>query len=99
VGQALDQTNVYRGTAALEQQLGNLGYVQGRNITLLNRFTIPTPKAMEEAVLALIPSIDLLAIWGTVGGMAAKKFASTSKVTQMYCSPWRRWKNQRQRSG
>jgi putative ABC transport system substrate-binding protein len=82
VGQVIVGTPTTGGhlAAALEQQLGNLGYVQGRNITLLNRFTIPTPKAMEEAVLALIPSIDLLAIWGTVGGMAAKKFASTIPV-------------------
>ena len=74
-------TTVGHLAAALEKQLGNLGYVQGRNFTLLNRFiAIPTPKAMEEAVLALIPSVDLLAVWSTVGGVAAKKFASTIPV-------------------
>jgi putative ABC transport system substrate-binding protein len=65
---------------ALEQQLSNLGYLREGKITLINRVAIPTPKVMEEVILTLVPDIDLLVVWGTIGGMAAKKFASAIPV-------------------
>ena len=60
---------------ALEQRLADLGYVQGRNIVLLNRFADPQPDKVQEAIGSLLPQIDLLAAWGTIGGVAAKKLA------------------------
>jgi putative tryptophan/tyrosine transport system substrate-binding protein len=54
--------------------------VHGKNIALLNRLVIPRPNAVEEEVVALLPNIDLLVVWGTIGGMAAKKFASSIPV-------------------
>jgi putative ABC transport system substrate-binding protein len=59
----------------LEQRLADLGYVQGRNIVLLHRFSDPQPDQIEEAIISLVPQIDLLVAWGTIGGAAAKKVA------------------------
>ena len=60
---------------ALEQRLADLGYVQGRNIVLLHRNSAPQPAKIEEAIITLLPQIDLLVAWGTIGGAAAKKVA------------------------
>jgi putative tryptophan/tyrosine transport system substrate-binding protein len=60
---------------AVEQGLADLGYVQGRNIVVSNRFAGPQPDKLQEIILSLLPRIDLLAAWGTVGGVAAKKVA------------------------
>lgn len=67
-------------TAEFERKLGSLGYVQGRNLNLLTRIASPSLNVMEEAVQALVPSVDVLAVWGTIGGMAAKKFAASVPV-------------------
>jgi putative tryptophan/tyrosine transport system substrate-binding protein len=65
---------------ALERQLAQLGYEQGKNITLTNRLLTPTPRAMEDAIQSLVPNVDLLVVWGTIGAVAAKKLASTIPV-------------------
>jgi putative ABC transport system substrate-binding protein len=59
---------------ALERSLADLGYVQGRNIVLLNRFAGPQPDKIEEAIISLLPQIDLLVVWGEAA-IAAKKMA------------------------
>jgi putative tryptophan/tyrosine transport system substrate-binding protein len=59
---------------ALEQSLADLGYVQGRNILLLHRFAGAQVDKLEEAIIALVPQIDLLVVWGNAG-IAAKKLA------------------------
>ena len=43
----------------LAQRLEDLGYVQGKNITLLNRFVPPEAAAIEDAIRSLLPNIDL----------------------------------------
>jgi putative ABC transport system substrate-binding protein len=48
---------------ALEQSLADLGYVQGRNIVLLHRFAGAQPDKIEEAIIALVPQVDLLVVW------------------------------------
>jgi putative tryptophan/tyrosine transport system substrate-binding protein len=60
---------------ALEQQLAELGYEQGKNITLTSRLVVPTPQAVEDAVRSLVPNVDLLVVWSTIGAVAAKKLA------------------------
>jgi putative tryptophan/tyrosine transport system substrate-binding protein len=62
---------------ALEQGLVDVGYAQGRNIVLLTRFASPQPGKVEETILALVPKIDLLVVWSTMGGIAAKKVGSS----------------------
>ena len=59
---------------ALEQRLADLGYVQGRNIVLLHRLSDPQPDKIAEAIISLVPQIDLLVVWGTAA-IAAKKLA------------------------
>jgi putative tryptophan/tyrosine transport system substrate-binding protein len=65
---------------ALEQRLADLGYVEGRNIALLNRFPGTQPDKIEEAIISLLPQIDLLVVWGSIAGMVAKKLAGAVPV-------------------
>jgi putative ABC transport system substrate-binding protein len=58
--------------SALAQGLSEFGYVDGKNIQLHTQFAAPNLKDMQSAILSLLPNIDLLVIWGTVGGAAAK---------------------------
>jgi putative ABC transport system substrate-binding protein len=69
-----------RSATALEHRLKELGYIHGNNVVLTNRFVSPDPLAMETAIQELLPQIDLLVTWGTVGGAAAKKLVSNLPV-------------------
>ena len=61
---------------ALERSLADLGYVQGRNIVLLNRFAGSQPDKIEEAIISLLPQVDLLVVWGEAA-IAAKKLSGS----------------------
>ena len=52
---------------ALERSLADLGYVQGRSIVLLHRFAGAQVDKIEEAIISLLPQIDLLVVWGNAG--------------------------------
>jgi putative tryptophan/tyrosine transport system substrate-binding protein len=65
-----------RYAQVLEQGLADLGYVQGRNIVLLPRFTGPQSDKIEEAIISLVPQVDLLVVGGNAG-MPAKKLAGS----------------------
>ena len=82
IGHVLSSTpeRVGAWAEALEQRLADLGYVQGRNIALLTRFAGPQPDNIEEAIIALVPQIDLLVVWGSIAGVTAKKFAAAVPV-------------------
>jgi putative ABC transport system substrate-binding protein len=41
----------------------------------LHRFAGPQPDKVQEVIVSLLPQIDLLVAWGTIGGVAAKKVA------------------------
>ncbi len=65
----------------LEDQLGDLGYVNGRNIHLEHRGTNGTPAQFREAVaevVALKP--DGLVVWSTVGAVTVKQATSSLPV-------------------
>jgi putative ABC transport system substrate-binding protein len=66
--------------SALAQGLSDLGYVDGKTIRLQTRFSAPNPKDMKTTILALLPDIDLLIVWGTIGGVAAKAVAPSIPV-------------------
>ena len=68
---------------ALEQRLAERGYVEGRNIALVNRFPWPQPDKIEEAIMSLLPQVDLLVVWGSIAGMTAKKLARTVPVVSL----------------
>jgi putative tryptophan/tyrosine transport system substrate-binding protein len=82
IGVVLGGTQETMGHLAkgLAQRLEYLGYVQGQNITLLDRFVPPEAEAIEAAIRSLLPNIDLLVVRGTIGGVAAKKVASSVPV-------------------
>jgi putative tryptophan/tyrosine transport system substrate-binding protein len=61
---------------ALEQSLADLGYVQGRNIVLLPRYTGWQREEMRKAVISLLPEVDLLVVWGNAA-IEARKSAGT----------------------
>jgi putative ABC transport system substrate-binding protein len=63
-----------------ERSLGYLGYVRGKNIFLIEQLSAPDPQSVENAIVSLIPTIDLLVVLGTVGGVAAKKLVTTKPV-------------------
>jgi hypothetical protein len=42
--------------------------------------SLPHPQVMEDAIQELMPQIDLLVVWGTMGGLAAKKLVRTLPV-------------------
>jgi ABC-type uncharacterized transport system substrate-binding protein len=65
---------------ALEQSLAELGYVQGRNILLLHRFAGAQVDNIEEAIIALVPQVDLLVVWQKAAISAMKLAGSVPTV-------------------
>jgi putative ABC transport system substrate-binding protein len=63
-----------------ERRLGDLGYADNKNIVLVKQPADPDTKAVESAISAILPSIDLLIVNGTVGGFAAKKLVTSLPV-------------------
>jgi putative ABC transport system substrate-binding protein len=61
--------------AVIENQMAALGYQNGRNVDIATRIVTPRPDIVEEAIVALLPDIDVLVIGSTIGGIAAKKVA------------------------
>src|ERR1700754_4593226 len=57
---------------AFTQKLGAFGYVQGKSIAISRIMVPPEAKAIETAIETLLPEIDILVIWGTIGAAAAK---------------------------
>jgi putative ABC transport system substrate-binding protein len=73
------------GIEGLLTGLRELGYVDGQNIRLVEQqFAAPTVKQMKEAILAVLPKVDILVVGGTVGGVAAK--SATSDIPVVFIS-------------
>ncbi len=53
---------------------------EGKNIFLIDQLSAPDTQSVENAIVSLIPTIDLLVVLGTVGGVAAKKLVTTKPV-------------------
>lgn len=77
IGQLLASVSGTVGGAALEVERGliSLGLAPGQAFTFQTRVTMPDPQAMRDAIQALLPDIDLLVVWATIGGVAAKAVA------------------------
>jgi putative ABC transport system substrate-binding protein len=75
IGQVFGGNSDVISSSGLARGLSDLGYVDGKNIFLQTRFAAPNPEATKAAMLALLPDIDLLVAWGTIGGVAAKAVA------------------------
>ena len=63
--------------SALEQHLADRGYVQGRDFTVSPRIVVPAPQNYEDAIAGLLPDIDILVVWSTLGATAAKRLGTT----------------------
>jgi putative tryptophan/tyrosine transport system substrate-binding protein len=63
---------------AFERGMVDRGYSPGRNLIVTRRF--PEPSHVEDAVRELLPETDVLVTWTTMGGVAAKKLATTIPV-------------------
>jgi putative tryptophan/tyrosine transport system substrate-binding protein len=59
----------------LEQSLAEIGDVQGRNILVSHQLAGPQPDKVRKVIASLLPEIDLLVAWGTIGGVAAEELA------------------------
>ncbi|MCA1374948.1 MULTISPECIES: ABC transporter substrate-binding protein [unclassified Bradyrhizobium] len=61
---------------AFSQKLGALGYIQSKRIAI-NRINVtPDAKVIEIAITSLLPEIDILVMWGTLGAATAKRLTS-----------------------
>ncbi len=58
---------------AFEERLRELGYVNGKNVSLRNIFVAPQPTEIEDKLTEILPETDLLVVWSTVASVAAKK--------------------------
>jgi putative ABC transport system substrate-binding protein len=65
--------------------LRELGYLKGQSIRLVRQLSAaPTVAQTKEAILAVLPKVDILVVAGTIGGVAAK--AATSDVPVVFIS-------------
>src|SRR5665213_4602679 len=81
----IDAESRSAGIEGLLSGLRELGYVDGQNIRLVRQqFAAPTVKQMREAILAVLPKVDILVVGGTVGGVAAK--SATSDIPVVFIS-------------
>jgi putative ABC transport system substrate-binding protein len=62
---------------AFTQKLGALGYVEGKNIVVNRAIVPPDAKAIEAVVIKMLPDIDMLVIWSTVGGVVARRLSQS----------------------
>jgi putative ABC transport system substrate-binding protein len=62
---------------AFTQKLDALGYVGGKNIVVNRSIVPPEAKTIEVVIAKLLPEIDILVIWGTVGGAVAKRLSQS----------------------
>jgi putative ABC transport system substrate-binding protein len=62
---------------AFTQKLDALGYVAGKSIVVTRSIVPPEAKTIEVAITKVLPEIDILVIWGTVGGVVAKRLSQS----------------------
>ncbi len=75
IGQVLAGTPETHGflALALKERLSELG--DKENVVVIDRFARPDPQAVQEEIAALSPQVDLLVVFSTIGGVAAKRVA------------------------
>jgi putative tryptophan/tyrosine transport system substrate-binding protein len=75
VGQLLPGSAAVTGfqALALEKRLAELG--DDRLVAMTDRYVPADPKGVEAEIAAISPSVDLMVVWGTIAGVAAKRLA------------------------
>jgi putative ABC transport system substrate-binding protein len=76
IGQVFGGTPDIVAPTELVRALLGLGYTDGKDVQVRTLFVTPNPKEMKDAVLSLLPEIDLLVVWSTIGAVVAKSAAS-----------------------
>src|SRR5215470_8948211 len=76
IGLVLPQSGIaHELVIAFQEKLGSAGYVDGKDIAISPRVVSPDPRSFEDAIQEMAPRVDLLVVWSTVGGVAAKRKA------------------------
>lgn len=65
---------------AFEGRLRELGYINGRNVSLQNVFVAPQPKVIEDKLNEIFRETDLLVVWSTLASVIAKKAAPSIPI-------------------
>jgi len=77
------QVSPWKGTEDLarsfEQKLQSLGHTDGKDIRLNNLYVAPQPDAIQAAIKAALPEVDLFVVWSTVASVNTKKVVAGSK--------------------
>ena len=47
-------------------------YCAGREVEISVRSVLPTPKNFEDAITGMLPYVDILVVWSTLGAVAAR---------------------------
>jgi putative ABC transport system substrate-binding protein len=66
-----------RRRRALEENLAQAGYTPNTDFTVSLSTVVPSPKNYEDAIARLLPNIDILVVWSTLGTVAARKVGVT----------------------
>jgi putative ABC transport system substrate-binding protein len=81
----LDSRNRLETVEGLLSGLRDLGYVDGKNISLVKQqIDTWTLKEIRAAILDVLPNTDIFVVSGTVGGVAAK--SATSNIPVVFIS-------------
>src|SRR5262245_5642673 len=62
---------------ALQEYLSQLGYSPDTDFTISLGTVVPSSKNYEDAIARLLPDIDILVVWSTLGTVAARKVGVT----------------------
>jgi putative ABC transport system substrate-binding protein len=75
---------------ALRQELRNLGWIEGKNITIEYRFAEQKPERLPELAAELVRlKVDLIVVSGTPPALAAKNATTTIPIVMAnVADPW-----------
>jgi putative ABC transport system substrate-binding protein len=75
VGQLLFGSAETMGESAAALRAGLAALGDERMVLLTDRYVLPDPKSAETEIAAMSRTVDLLVVWSTIGGIAAKRVA------------------------
>jgi putative tryptophan/tyrosine transport system substrate-binding protein len=65
---------------AFEKHLLELGYINGKNVTVRDVYVTPQPNAIEDKIAEILPETDILVVWSTIASVAAKKVTQSVPI-------------------
>ena len=71
---------------AFERKLATLGHTNGKDVRLDNLYVPPQPEAIQTAVKAALPEVDLFVVWSAVASVEnAKKVVAGRPSPSYFC--------------